>query len=363
MTSAKKYFSFILSALMIVLGSLEAEAVNISPIADNIHYYGRWKQTGDGYGCDYGAAYIKAKFSGASIKAHISGKKTWWKYSIDNGPFQKFWVNGSAVLNEVVGEGEHTIKLVRSTDTNSGVNVFKGFELEDNGKIMPIDIVSERSLEFIGDSITAGVANISSASGEWYDKEDNDEAYGPKLARMLGAEYSVEGKPGEGVFKNSGETSPYDDVHIADRYPWYYYSSNKSAKHDYCSAGWFQFDGVIIMSGTNDFYFETAWPEESAFIDSYYELIKTVRNLNNTAEIICIEPILCNENVAGQNWVRKAVEKANNDGDIKVHYISLNDEGRLLSPEEFADGIHPTKEGHEKVALFLKDRVASILGW
>lgn len=47
-----------------------------------------------------------------------------------------------------------------------------------------------------------------------------------------------------------------------------------------------------------------------------------------------------------------------------VFYIAINEGRPLLEPSDYAgDNTHPLKSGAKKIALFLKDKVAGILGW
>jgi len=57
-------------------------------------------------------------------------------------------------------------------------------------------------MSFVDIYITAGAKNDSPPTAPYDDIENNDMAYGPQLARMLDAEYSVLGKSGEGVIHN-----------------------------------------------------------------------------------------------------------------------------------------------------------------
>jgi hypothetical protein len=51
-------------------------------------------------------------------------------------------------------------------------------------------------------------------------------------------------------------------------------------------------------------------------------------------------------------------------GDNNLFFIPLNKEKPLLEAQDYAgDNTHPLKNGSKKIALYLKDKVAEILGW
>ena len=51
-------------------------------------------------------------------------------------------------------------------------------------------------------------------------------------------------------------------------------------------------------------------------------------------------------------------------GDNNLFFIPLNEEKPLLEAQDYAgDNTHPLKNGSKKIALYLKDKVAEILGW
>ena len=52
---------------------------------------------------------------------------------------------------------------------------------------------------------------------------DNEYSYGPILARMIGAEYSVIAKSGQGVAVNYTERPPFTMPHAADLYNWAFF--------------------------------------------------------------------------------------------------------------------------------------------
>ena len=333
--------------------------------APQIQYFGRWEKTAGVCRCAQGATYIKANFTGCLLTADLIDPGNWWRVSIDSGPFRRFRPQGkNTMLAKNLPAGNHKVLLVRSTEGYMGVSEFFGFSLAHNETLLPPDPPKARSLEFIGDSITAGAKNDGPPTAPYDDIENNDMAYGPQLARMLDAEYSVLGKSGEGVIHNWDEGWPGQGVHTADRYPWTFYSDKKSPDNHLWNPQNFPIDGILISLGTNDFGNAEHQPEREDFIRGYKNLLQTVRQLNPHTPIIAIEPVPGWLPPEARNWTRAAVQECKGLGDNNLYFIPLNERQPLLTAEDYAgDNTHPLKNGSKKIALYLKDKVAAILGW
>lgn len=356
---------------------------HISPSQLHIQYFGRWDKTdANNYRCAQGAVYIKLNFTGTSIKAKLQDRTNYWKVSIDNGPFRKLRPSiGTTTLAEKLSPGLHKLLLVRMTEGIQGISCFQGFILDGDACILRPDALKKRRIEFIGDSITAGAKNSPATdipNPDYYDMEDNDMAYGPQLARMLEADYSVLGVSGEGLIHQWDEIRPYNQVHTADRYKWTLYSDS-FRDNQLWDAEQFPVDAILICIGTNDFIdqkpdFEVETyadlngrnriPEQAEFIKSYTELLKTVRSVNPEAAIICIEPVPAWVGADVRYWICLSINQLKAKGDKNLHYIPLNVPEPLLQEADYANDLtHPTAEGAKKIALYLKDKVANIMQW
>ncbi len=349
------------------ISGCSADAAYIAPDCSQIQYFGRWEKNEDVYRCAQGATYIRANFTGTSLYADLEDANAWWRVSIDGGEFRRFRPQGRhTLLAENLPQGEHKVLLVRSTEGRAGISEFRGFGIDDDAQILAPDPVKKRRLEFIGDSITAGFKNDGPGGGDYQDIEDNDMAFGPQLARMLEADYSVLAKSGEGVVHNWGEDWPGTQVHTADRYGWILYSDKKSPDNKVWNPQDFPVDGIIIALGTNDFNRsdQKRKPTHEEFVAGYEHLLQTVRQMNPGIPIICIEPVPSAIPAYAGEWIKEAIAAQREQGDNNLHYIAINEGRPLLEPSDYAgDNTHPLKSGSTKIALFLKDRVAQILGW
>lgn len=359
---------FGMGTMLVPTMSVADAATVIAPDDADLQYFGRWdKRNAQEYQCAQGAVYIKANFTGTSIKVKMRDPNDKWRVSIDGSEFKKIKPEGNeTVLAENLPAGNHKMLLVRSTEGYMGLTKLRGFELDDGASLTKPDALKTRRLEFVGDSITAGAKNDGELKDNNYnDIEDNDQAYGPKVSRMLDADYSIVAKSGEGVVHNWADPWPSNQVHTADRYVWTMYSDKKSGEHAMWDAKDFPIDATIIAMGTNDFSKPAQHsPTQEEFVAGYVNLIKVIRQVNPGKKIICTEPVPNWVGKRGRQWVEAAVKKVQAEGMKDVYFIPINEKTPLLQESDYAhDSTHPLQSGHDKIANYLKDKIAAIMGW
>jgi len=324
-----------------------------------IQYFGRWDHSTPGVvRTGRGATYIKANFTGTSIKVRLQDKENLWQYSIDGGDVKKFRPQGAeTVLADALPAGNHSLLLVRRTEGYMGISSFGGFELAAGEQLNDPDPVADRRMEFVGDSITAGA--INEGKGSYANMENGYMAFGPQLARMLNADWSIVAKSGEGLIHNYAEPWPGTQVHTKDQYLRTFYTDEQPA----WDPATFAPQAIVIAGGTNDFSDNNHRPTRNEFEKGYTELINTVRAKNPDAVIICVEPVPSWVGADSRQWISEVV-KTLGVTDKKLYFVPINADKPLLAEQEFVgDSTHPTVKGHTKVAAYLKDKVAGIMGW
>lgn len=177
--------------------------------------------------------------------------------------------------------------------------------------------------------------------------------------------HSIVAKSGEGVVHNWADPWPSHQVHTADRYVWTMYSDRKEGSHPRWDAKQFPVDATIVAMGTNDFSKPAKHsPTKEEFVAGYVNLIKTIRAVNPGKKIICTEPVPNWGGKRGRAWVRAAVDQVTAEGMKDVYFIAINDPQPLLAESDYAhDSTHPLQTGHQKIAAYLKDKIAAIMGW
>lgn len=323
----------------------------------NIAYYGRWEHSGDTARTGRGATYLKAGFTGTSLAVKLKDKGIIWRYSIDQSPVKAFKPQGrETVLASSLPEGTHRLMLLRDTEGQEGISEFSGLVLADGAATAQPAPPKKRRIEIIGDSITAGLWNVG--YGDLPDYENGYMAYGPQLARLLDADWSIIAKSGEGVAYNYADTPDFP-VHAKDDYVRTFFTKAEPA--------WNFKDepqAILVAYGTNDFVDKDKKPALYRFGRAYMELIQTIRAKNPSAHIICLEPVPAWVGAYVRYTIDGVVSRLREKGDMKVHFIPINDQGPLLEKKDFLyDGTHPNLQGDTKLALYLKDKVAAILEW
>ena len=331
-----------------------------------IQYFGRWAGNDGCQECGQGACYIRTDFTGTSLRAELTGADgIWWRVSIDGGPFRRFQPQEQPVmLAEKLAPGRHSVLLVRSTEGAAGISTFRGFLVDDGAELLVSGQQRTRRLEFVGDSITAGAHNDGVRTAHYQDTENTDMAFGPVLARMLKADYSVEAKSGACVVRNYDEAWPWRGKHIRDYYDGTFIAPRPGAANPQWDARRFPVDGIILAVGTNDTTAGQISPVKPVFIAGYLQLLEKIRVQQPRVPIICMEPVPYRIRRDVCDWIQEAVRQRKASGDDQVYFAAVNEDGPLLAEDDFAqDWTHPVYSGAVKVAEHIRDRVAAILGW
>lgn len=186
-------------------------------------------------------------------------------------------------------------------------------------------------------------------------------AFAPQLARLLGADYSVVAKSGEGVVHNWGAPWPDRGLHTEERYRWTLYGAHKTPGNTIWQSEKLPVSAVILALGTNDFSDKERRPYHEEYVQAWTSLMRRVHAMNPEAPIICLEPLPAAVSPLAGLWIEETCERAQREG-IPAHYIALNEDGPLLAPGDFVgDGTHPTKSGSARLARYLAPRLAPFL--
>lgn len=253
----------------------------------------------------------------------------------------------------------HILELYKETEAVNGAVIISGVEADSLGT-MPV--TKKKRIEFIGNSITAGMSSDASAipcdAGTWYDQHNAYDAYGPRVARNLDMDYMLSAFSGIGIYRNSHGDSPV----MRDIYPSAFLSPNpNSPRWDFNR---FTPDIVSICLGTNDFSggdgpTPRAPFDPSQFIPAYVDFISTVHGYYPDAQIIITNtPMLDRQqNEILMDCLQKIKVKAEADiAGLKPIYI-------FSFSNEYHGGCmgHPSVEEQGKMAEefydFLKDKI------
>lgn len=253
------------------------------------------------------------------------------------------------------------VKVIHLSEANNGAIGVKNIAVTSDHTVPVVPAAeNDLSIEFIGDSITCayGVEGESAYEPFKTTTENFMKSYAYLTAEKLGADYSAVSYSGYGVV--SGYTST-GDINTDSLVPDYY---ENVARYNGYDVPWDfsskQHDVVVINLGTNDSGYVTVDPENRSveFIDAYVDFLKTIREKNPEAYIICTLGTMGSADV--YEFVADAVEKYSEEtGDERImSYLSAT--------QNQSDGIgsdwHPSAVTQQKSAYVLADKICQALG-
>ena len=417
------YMLLALLAAGLVFCGIAAAANFVPAASPRVKTMGRWVPDDNGcLYAGRGAVIASVDFEGTGVQVQMFSDSlgdVWWLKKLDDGPLLRF--KSQMGINDLYTDlpyGKHTLTIIRETEGMRGVSILRGFyftgeqEIPDNGEpavetaaavtadtekskaekgsdrksktekssvkskktkkknalvsknekdgaeVSPDSQVPRRkSIEIIGDSVAAGA--FIYPDGDYFQRESGYLAFGPRLARMLNADWSCVASSGEGAVRNNEEKAPYNAKHADAQIEQAFYTQIEPRWH----SGMDDPDLVILAYGENDFNDAEHRPTDIYFKRQYKNLILKLREFRPDSVIFCMTPaniVTSRQAVPGMSG---AVEELRAAGDTKVYFIDLNAQGQLLDRSDFLDGVHPLASGHEKIARYLLEQVRKVLGW
>jgi lysophospholipase L1-like esterase len=394
----KSYHSMIFSMMLALLAAglvfcATAAASFVPATSPRIKTMGRWIPADNGsLYAGRGGVVASAIFEGTGVQVQMysdSQGDVWWLKKLDDGPLIRFKAQmGMNVLYQNLPMGKHTLFMIRDTEGLRGVTILRGFyfigEPDYPAPAAPVSsqtpVASDRktvqqktaaapapqpvqprprrrSIEIIGDSVAAGA--FIYPEGDYFQRESGYLAFGPRLARMLHADWSCVTSSGEGAVRNNEEKAPYTAKHAEEQIERAFYTQKEPRWSN-------QMDDpelVILAYGENDFNDTVNMPSDAYFKEQYKKLILKLRQFRPNSYIFCMTPantVTSQRSVPGMGG---AVAELRAEGDTKVFFMDLNENGPLLNASDFLDGVHPLISGHEKIALYLRNKARTIMGW
>lgn len=173
---------------------------------------------------------------------------------------------------------KHTLSIYKSTEAANGNVVFGGVLCQ---QLVEQPVLPEKSIEFIGNSITCGMGNdtleIPCHTDQWYDQHNAYWAYGSIVARALKVNYMLSSVSGIGIYRN---WNVEDGLTMPMVYENRYLNTDASQKWDFSA---FTPTVVSICLGTNDLsdgdgVHERHPFDASVFTSKYIKFLETIYN-------------------------------------------------------------------------------------
>jgi lysophospholipase L1-like esterase len=196
------------------------------------------------------AVYVEARFEGTGVTVGAEPGEDQLSLSIDGRERMVLTrASPTRVTIDGLAPGEHAVRIEKLTESQSGSARFLGFWPTAGGKPLPAH-TRVRQIEFIGDSLTVGYGNTSPkrdcTPAEVHDTTNTQLAFGPLLAKRIGADYRVIAYSGYGVVRNWNGGVPGDSL------PKRYARAIPGEEAAEGPSDW-QPDWVVIDLGSNDF--------------------------------------------------------------------------------------------------------------
>lgn len=202
------------------------------------------------------ASYAEFDFTGDSCVLFLKnitypGDYNYVVVELDNNYSGRLKVDGNTVkpytIRATVKNASHQLRLYKATESHNGQVVLTG--VRGTG-IKATKHPLRKKIEFIGNSITAGMGNdtkeIPCDSGKWYDQHNAYLAYGPRLARALETDFMISAVSGIGIYRNWNSDGPT----MPEVYESAYLEADSLQRWDFSR---YSPDIVSICLGTNDF--------------------------------------------------------------------------------------------------------------
>ena len=275
-----------------------------------------------GYDFGWPGVYFEGRFSGPEVEVAVNTGAEHLAVSIDGVRKAELTKSGETRLKlDQLGLGEHTVRLDKLTESQTGSARFEGFFVGSQGRALPAP-TRPRRIEFIGDSHTVGYG-VRSASrdctqAQVHDLTDTSLAFGPVLAGRLNADYRIEAFSGRGVVRNyngfgPGEPLPALFPRLIPGQAEPRVSANDPWKPDV----------VVVGLGTNDFSTPLnpgeRWADEAAlrkdYRDSYVSFIQGLKASRPNARVFLI---------AGDTFADDVAEVAQRAGATAVRITDMD---------------------------------------
>lgn len=325
-----------------------------------VRYVGRVERAEGSVSFDWSGTYLEIRFRGEEIVLRLSDtKKNYYNLTLDGqeaGVVATHGCDSLLTLAQGLSNEEHTLRLQKRTEGEQGRTTLHAILLPQGGELLPTEAPTDRHIEFIGDSLTAGYGTegLSKEDPFLAETENCNWAHSCIIARYFGADYNLLAHSGRGVARNYGDINSTSEITMAE-YIERTFDEDPASQWDWAQSP-HRPDIVVIHLGTNDFSTQP-FPSKEEFTADYRRILNSVRG-GYGAEV----PILCVAPYVGSpcfDYLKALVaeQPVENLHFAAVHHGYCNDSSELGS------SAHPNYEGQRKMAMTLIPYISTLTGW
>lgn len=343
---------------------------------ENVKLLGRTYFDTDRLYCALSGTGFEFTFTGTKCSITVVGDNNSASVTMaDNHARVGIYVNGERVIDDMINSKEKVFDVFESDEpqevtvslvklSESPMSTIAVTNINVTGTPIKPTPNKDKLIEFIGDSITCGYgADDPDKDHNFSTKtEDVTKAYAYKAAQALGVDYSMVSFSGYGIisgYSNGQEKVPEQSLpqyYTKLGYSWAANGSFKPSEVEWDFSKR-QPDLIVINLGTNDdSYTLTHKDRQEEYSAAYTEFLKTVREKNPDAKIVCALGVMTDRLFP---YVEQAVENYNAEtGDSNISTLKFD-------VQQAADGYsadwHPSITTHDKAAAKLTEYLKTIL--
>lgn len=364
-----RLFVFFLS-LTYLASCAQKKTIPILPSDPHFSYSGRIDRSNpQSYRFSYPAVTIRAKFTGnhctlllGNESEDASFHNCYQVIVDDQAPVAIAVANKDKkhFLSLATNRPSHTLLVFKKTESFVGEGIFEGLELDNEAKLLPVEDVPTRRIEFIGNSITCGYGNEGDSPECHFSPETENAylSYASITARNLHSDYLFVAYSGKGLVKNydlgDNESMPF-------LYDWIIPSKPKST---WDAQSWIP-DVVVINLGTNDFAHQV--PDSAQFVSTYVAFVEKLHKRYPDAGFFCIEGCMTKDGwpsgIPSLTLVKRFIEKAVEEVQSKGIRKSYSYFPASMQQGEIGCDWHPNIIRHKKMAEELTAFMKQKMGW
>ena len=335
--------ALLIPALSLVpTSSAEAGGQSFGMDHASITYYGRWETLGGGGVQLNFQSGFEVIFTGTSMTVDIeqAGSTNEFIYSIDGGePVRVASPRaGSNVLATNLASGDHMLTLYAATEVArlriAGLWCDTGATLKK--------VPSRKTIEFIGDSITAGW--IGNGYENWL-----RHCYTWQTAEKLGFAYNVVARGSSGLLRKGTDMYSMPERYFKDR-P---FLGGEDSYPELDTSRYVP-DYIVVNLGTNDLPYSGSEVKEA-----YIQFLTALRGTYPNATIFALRPLGGRDIVGGSGYFRTEIISAvNARRRVRDKNVVFIDTAGWVQVSDFADKLHFNYEGNRHIAERLAAAIA-----
>lgn len=344
-------------------GTLVPAGTRIPATDNHIQYLGRISfRNPESPMFTFPSVQIRATFTGTSLKMIAKPKSGYFMAQIDRGEAFKVSFNSErdsiVTLATALPEGSHLVQLMYVTEGYDRRAEFRGFLLDKGHQLLPPPALSDRRIEFIGNSITCGYGVESTERDAGFQDETCNHyyTYAARTARNLEAEEMAVCRSGIGVYRNYNGPRTGDKINMNTEYTHTLLYDN-SETWDFSR---YQPQVVCINLGTNDT--STTGADPDLLKKGYEKLLQQVRKAYPETKIVFLcGPMMGSDDlVMAKKTMDEVVAEANKLGDKQVYRFDFTPQNGDLG---YGASWHPSFWQQEKMAGELTPFLRKLMGW